>query len=99
MKNENIGHALNAYNNTSTAQKFSILDALILDTIASGAYKTDRNLALTFMCSERTIKRSINKLCEFGFIKKHLAHDNTKTLELHATVFHNFLKQYCPKGD
>ena len=95
MINENISKALSTYNNTTNNNSyFSILDALVLDTIASGSYKTDAQLATLYMCSASTIKRSINKLCSFGFITKHLAHDNTKSLELHQDKLNAFIKTY-----
>lgn len=99
MKNENIANALGAYNKLGNTPQFAILDALILDTIISGAYTTDAQLATCFMCSERTIKRSINKLCDFGFITKHLAHDNAKSLGLQQDVWNAFLDKYIKAGD
>ena len=94
MKHEYIPKALNSYNQTNRTQKFSVIDALILDTILSKAYTTDRHLASCFMCSERTVKRSINKLCDFGFVIKHLAADHTKTLTPQQDVINNFMSKY-----
>lgn len=86
MTTTNIINALSIYNKNHNEQKFSILDALILEAVSAQTYTTDQDLAERFMCSERTVKRSINKLCECGFITKHLDHDNTKSLALCSEV-------------
>lgn len=86
MTTTNIINALRIYNKNHNEQKFSILDALILEAVTTSTYTTDQDLAERFMCSERTVKRSINKLAEHGFIAKHLDTNNTKTLTLCSEV-------------
>lgn len=94
MNHEYISKPLSNYNQTLNTPQFSILDALILDTVLSDAYKTDQHLATTFMCSLSTIKRSINKLCLCGFLTKHLAKDNTKSLHVNKPFLDQFLEQW-----
>ena len=86
MPIENIINTLRTYNSENNEQKFSILDALILNAVTTSTYTTDQDLAERFMCSERTVKRSINKLAEHGFIAKHLDTNNTKTLTICSEV-------------
>lgn len=98
MNNELILQALSTYNETTHEQKFSIIDVLVLEAALTNTYTTDQHLAVKLMCSQRTIKRSINKLCDFGFITKHLAYDNTKTLELHGDALNHFCQSILPEG-
>ena len=77
--------------------RFTLIDLAVMETIMSGAYTTDIELARLALCSLSTIKRSINKLCDFGLIKKHLSHDNTKTIELDHEVLKLFLETYYYK--
>lgn len=88
-----LSFAMHNYNHAHN-YNFNITDLFTLEALLSDAYTNDAELARMAMCSLRTIKRSINKLCEFGFITKHLAHDNTKTLELHHNAIKSFLDQY-----
>jgi len=70
---------------------FNLIDAFVLDTVVSNSYKTDAHLAQQALCSERTIKRSINKLCICGILEKHLAYNNTKSLILNKKAYNNLL--------
>lgn len=74
--------------------KFTLIDLAIMETIMSGAYTTDIELARIALCSLSTIKRSINKLCEFGLIEKHIAYDNSKTLKLNEEMLALFINTY-----
>ena len=94
MRHEYISESLNNYNKTKNGPKFTILDALILDTVMSNAYTTDLILSRWFMCSESTIKRSINKLCNFGLIAKHISQNNTKNLTVQEEALNSFIVKY-----
>lgn len=91
--NEKITTAMNNYNK-SNKRYFLPIDSLVLKTIVSNAYTTDANLASIGVCSERTIKRSINRLCNLGLVSKHYARDNAKSLELQQDTVKMFLDKY-----
>ena len=93
MNINKITAAMSNYNSTHE-RHFILIDSLIMQTIASGVHATDEELAHLTMSSTRTVKRSINKLCTFGLIKKHLAHDNTKSLELQQDALDHFISTY-----
>lgn len=86
----NIMHNYNR-NNSDT---FNLIDAVVLDTIISGSYTTDSDLAAFCLSSLSTVKRSINKLCAFGFITKHITPNHIKTLELHQDVLNKFISDW-----
>lgn len=79
---------------SANGHKFTLIDLVIMEMIILDTYTTDIELARLALCSLSTIKRSINKLCSFGFITKHLSHDNTKSLELHQDKLNAFIKTY-----
>lgn len=82
------------YCQTNNQDSFTLIDIVVMHAILSDTYTNDRDLAHNSLCSLSTIKRSINKLCNFGLITKHLAHDNTKSLKLHQHNFDAFINQY-----
>ena len=92
-EHQDIAHAMINYDNANR-HRFTLIDLTVMDNIISNTYTTDLDLANSAMCSLSTIKRSINKLCDFGLLKKHLAHDNTKTLELDQEMLDLFLRTY-----
>lgn len=85
--------AMNNYNKTHN-YNFTIIDAFTMATLHANTYTTDLDLAQRLLCSDRTIKRSINKLCSLGFVKKHFAQDNTKTVQVNCTSLNNFINTY-----
>lgn len=85
-----ITSAMDNYNKSHN-YNFTVLDALVLDHIMSSNYTNDAELAKLIICSERTIKRSINKLDSFGLIKKHIAPNHVKTLIANIDVINNFI--------
>ena len=90
----NIFTAMLNYCQGNNHENFTLIDVVVMDTVISNTYTNDTDLAHSSLCSLSTIKRSINKLCNFGLITKHLAHDNTKTLGVHQDNLNSFLKQY-----
>lgn len=89
----NLFFAMINYDNAKR-HRFTLIDLAVMETIMSGTYTTDTELARIALCSLSTIKRSINKLCEFGFITKHIAYDNTKTLKLDQKTLDTFINTY-----
>ena len=85
--------ATNNYNK-QMGRYFSCRDVLVTCIVLSGAYTTDQDLSKLAACSLSTIKRSINKLCDFGILKKHIAPDHTKTLTVNQIELDAFLSQY-----
>lgn len=85
-----ITSAMDNYNKSHN-YNFTVLDALVLDHIMSSSYTNDAELAKLTICSERTIKRSINKLNSFGLIKKHIAPNHVKTLIANLDAINNFI--------
>lgn len=92
-----IATAMNNYNKNHNCN-FALVDSLVLGIVRSNTYTTDTELAEQLLCSERTIKRSINKLCSFGLIKKHLSYDNTKTLSLQEDALKHFIQEGATNG-
>lgn len=88
-----IATAMNTYNKTYHGY-FIVTDFLVLSAIASGTYTTDNDLARRTMTSERTIKRSINKLCEFGILEKHIIQNHIKTLTMNQAALNAFINQH-----
>ena len=86
----NIMHNYNR-NNSDT---FNLIDVVVLNTIISGSYTTDSDLATFCLSSLSTVKRSINKLCAFGFITKHITPNHIKTRELHQDVLNKFISDW-----
>ena len=95
--NHALAYAMINYDN-SKRHRFTLIDLAVLESIISDSYTTDIALAQTSLCSLSTIKRSINKLCDFGFLTKHISHDNTKTLTLDRELLDIFLNAYGPGG-
>lgn len=85
--------AMNKYNKAHN-YNFTIIDALTISTLHSNTYTTDADLAQLLLCSDRTIKRSINKLCSLGLAQKHFAQDNTKTVQVNRSALNNFINTY-----
>ena len=90
---DDIAFAMAGYDRLNN-HRFNHIDLFVMEVLLSDAYITDLNLAEISLSSLSTVKRSINKLCKFGFIKKHLAHDNTKTLEICEDFLNTFLDTY-----
>lgn len=90
---QDLAKAMINYDNIQR-HRFTLIDLTVMDNILSNNYTTDTALASAAMCSLSTVKRSINKLCEFGLLKKHIAYDNTKTLELDQETLDLFLSTY-----
>lgn len=88
-----LAFAMINYDNAKR-HRFTLIDLTVMENIISNSYTSDMELARIAMCSLSTIKRSINKLCDFGFIKKHIAYDNTKTLELDHEMLDLFISAY-----
>lgn len=91
--NHALAYAMINYDN-SKRHRFTLIDLAVLESIISDSYTTDTDLAKIALCSLSTIKRSINKLCDFGFLKKHISNDNTKTLELDQDLLNIFIGAY-----
>ena len=91
MINKNLMTAIHHYNKTNSST-LTLIDAFILQTLSTNSYTTDADLATKALCSERTIKRAINKLCECGLAQKHLAHDNAKSVQLCTLAYNQLLK-------
>lgn len=81
MKNYNTKHNYN----------FTLLDALIINNIATNKYTTDADLAEKTLCSERTIKRAINKLCDLNILEKHHDPDHTKHVHINPIKYQELL--------
>jgi hypothetical protein len=88
-----LAYAMINYDNAKR-HRFTLIDLTVMEAILSDAYTTDMALANIAMCSLSTIKRSINKLCDFGFLKKHIAYDNTKTLDMDHEMLKLFIDAY-----
>jgi hypothetical protein len=80
--------------NQAHGRYFITIDSFIACAILSDAYTTDYELANLSMSSLSTVKRSINKLCEFGIVEKHISKTNQKTLLISSTHLEAFLNQY-----
>lgn len=85
--------AINNYNK-QIGRHFSCRDTFVICTVLSDAYTTDQDLSKLAACSLSTVKRSINKLCDFGILEKHIAPDHTKTLTVKQAELDAFLSQY-----
>lgn len=85
--------AINNYNK-QMGRHFSCRDIFVICTVLSDAYTTDQDLSKLAACSLSTVKRSINKLCDFGILEKHIALDHTKTLTVKQAELDAFLSQY-----
>lgn len=85
--------AINNYNK-QMGRHFSCRDTFVICTVLSDAYTTDQDLSKLAACSLSTVKRSINKLCDFGILEKHIAPDHTKTLTVKQAELDAFLSQY-----
>lgn len=83
--------AMNNYN-TNNNYNFTLLDAIIINHLTSYPYTTDSDLAARSICSERTVKRAINKLCTFGLLEKYFDPDHTKHVQINFNAYNNFLK-------
>lgn len=87
----NITSAMKHYN-TKHNYNFNLLDALIIEHLTSHHYTTDSDLAAKSICSERTIKRAINKLCDIGLLEKHFDPDHTKHVRINEHAYNKLLK-------
>ena len=93
FKHHDLAYAMINYDNIKR-HRFNLIDLAVLEAIISDTYTNDIELARIAMCSLSTIKRSINKLCDFGFLKKHIAHDNAKSLHLDNDMLNLFINTY-----
>ena len=91
--NYDIVNAMTTYNQT-VKRHFLPIDVFIMEAVMSNAYVSDHQIAHIFMTSERTVKRSINKLCDFGLITKHIAQNNAKSITLNMDALRQFLYTY-----
>lgn len=89
----NIGIAMSNYNKTH-GHYFITIDPFIICTVLEDAYTTDQELAHISISSLSTVKRSINRLCDFGILKKHISKINEKTLSVDNEALTSFLSQY-----
>lgn len=85
-----------AMSNYNKAQEhnFIAIDSFIVNAILSDAYTSDHELAQLSMSSLSTVKRSINRLCVFGILQKHISKTNQKALTVNAQFLEQFLDQY-----
>ena len=88
-----LNMAMNNYNKKN-GNYFITIDGSVLNAILSNAYTTDAELADITISSLSTIKRSINKLCNFGFLRKHIAPNNIKTIEVQKHALSNFILEW-----
>lgn len=88
-----INIAMSNYNKKN-GNYFITIDASVLNIALSNAYTTDSELADITTSSLSTVKRSINKLCNFGFLKKHITQNNIKTLEVQQEMLNNFISDW-----
>ena len=96
FKLDDLAFAMINYDNVKR-HRFTLIDLAVMENIILDTYTTDTELARLAMCSLSTIKRSINKLCEFGLITKHISNDNTKSLRLDQEMLELFLNTYFYK--
>ena len=89
----NLNMAMNNYNKKN-GNYFITIDGSVLNAILSNAYTTDAELADITISSLSTIKRSINKLCNFGFLRKHITSNNIKTIEVQKHALSNFILEW-----
>jgi hypothetical protein len=90
---DDIGIAMSNYNKAH-GRHFITIDSFVMCVILSDAYTTDHELAKLSMSSLSTVKRSINRLCDFGLIKKHISNINQKTLTVNQSSFDSFINSY-----
>lgn len=90
---DDICFAMSNYNKTQK-HYFLAVDSFIACVILSNAYTTDHKLAHLSMSSLSTVKRSINRLCDFGLVEKHLSKTNQKTITVNHKFLDAFLNQY-----
>lgn len=88
-----IGTAMSNYNKLH-GRYFITIDSFIVCAVLSDAYTTDQELAQLSMSSLSTVKRSINRLCSFGLLNKHISHTNQKTLTINEPQLRNFTHNY-----
>jgi hypothetical protein len=88
-----IGIAMSNYNKAH-GRYFITIDPFITCAVLANAYTTDKELAHISMSSLSTVKRSINRLCDFGILKKHISKINEKTLAVNHEALTSFLNQY-----
>ena len=93
FKLDDLAYAMINYDNTKR-HRFTLIDLAVMENVILNTYTNDIELARIAMCSLSTVKRSINKLCEFGLLEKHLAHDNAKTLQLNNDMLTLFINTY-----
>ena len=96
-KLNDLAFAMINYDNVKR-HRFTLIDLAVMESIITNSYTTDIELARIAMCSLSTIKRAINKLCDFGFLVKHISSDNTKTLELDQDMLKLFINTYSYSG-
>ena len=92
MRND-ICAAMSNYNE-SHRRYFITIDSFVVCAVLSNAYTTDHELARLSMSSLSTVKRSINKLCDFGILKKHISKINQKALTVNIQSLSSFLSKY-----
>ena len=80
--------------NKKTRNYVMTIDGSVLNAILSNAYTTDAELADITISSLSTVKRSINKLCNFGFLRKHITPNNIKTIEVQEYTLGNFILEW-----
>lgn len=93
FKLDDIAYAMINYDNVKR-HRFTLIDLAVMENVILGTYTNDMELARIAMCSLSTVKRSINKLCDFGFLKKSIAYDNAKTLQLDNDMVNLFISTY-----
>ena len=90
---DDICIAMSNYNE-SQHRYFITIDSYVVCAVLSGAYTSDHELARLSMSSLSTVKRSINKLCNFGILQKHISKTNQKALTVNHQHLEKFLNQY-----
>lgn len=88
-----VGVSMSNYNKEH-GHHFITIDSFIMCVILSNAYTTDQELSKLSMSSLSTVKRSINRLCNFGLATKHISSTNQKTLTVNEQKFDSFINQY-----
>lgn len=90
---QNIITAMKNYN-TKHNCNLTLLDALIINHVATNEYTTDADLAEKTLCSERTIKRAINKLCDLNLLEKYHDPDHTKHVHINLIKYQELLGDF-----
>ena len=95
----NISEAMRIYNRLMPGPKFTLTDFNILCLVrsfnSSGSqfYMSNDQLADILLATEKTIRTSINRLCDAGLIKKELISSKGRYLTYQSDNVNTFIKE------